>query len=345
MYQSLDTVPRHKLEKGWHTPVRNPRLFIDGCVQVWADADFDRLHEYGCTGLLVTAFMPHDTAGQAFDAITDWHRIARTYPHVCIAERAEDLVAAQREDQVALILGSQGGDFLGHTLARLAMFHRLGLRVMIPAYNARTPLADGLLEPGNAGLSRLGFEWVDECNRLGVLIDCTHVGERSTLDILGRSKKPVVFTHSNPKALIANARNITDDQMRLCAEGGGVVGVTNWAPLNFDPGRRTRPTLSEFLDAIDYVVKLIGVDHVGVGTDMSHGTYPDGDLIRGHKLGGAFAELIESNPRSRLRHVEGFDDYGQILDVTDAMAKRGYAGDAIEKILGRNLLRVFGDAW
>ena len=93
------------------------------------------------------------------------------------------------------------------------------------------------------------------------------------------------------------------------------------------------------------MVKLIGVDHVGIGTDMSHGTYPDGDLIRGHKLGGPFAELIESNPRSRLRHVEGFDDYGQIVGVADAMTTRGHSDDAIDKILGRNMLRVFGDVW
>jgi membrane dipeptidase len=345
VYHSLDTVPRHQLEKGWHTKVRNPHLFIDGCVQVWPDADFDALREYGCTGLLVTSFMPHDTAGEALDALADWHRVAHTYPNVRIAEHAQDITAAQQAGQVAIILGSQGGDFLGHTLPRLEMFHRLGLRVMIPAYNARTPLADGLLEPGNAGLSRLGFEWVDECNRLGVLIDCTHVGEHSTLDILGRTKKPVVFTHSNPKALIANARNITDEQMRRCADGGGVVGVTNWAPLNFNVTRGTRPTLTDFLDAVDYTVKLIGIDHVGIGTDMSHGTYPDGDLVRGHKLAGAFAELIEANPRSRLRHVDGFDNYGEILKVTDAMAKRGHSEDAIEKILGRNLLRVFGDVW
>ena len=345
MYQSLDTIPRHRLEKGWHTPVRNPVLFIDGCVQVWPDAEFDRLHEYGCTGLLVTSFMPHEDVAVALDALAEWHRIARAYPHVRIAEHAADITQAQSSDQVAIILGSQGGDFLGHTLPRLEMFHRMGLRVMIPAYNARTPLADGILEPGNAGLSRLGFDWVDECNRLGVLIDCTHVGERSTMDIMERTKKPVVFTHSNPKNLIANQRNISDEQMRRCADGGGVVGLTNWGPLNFDAGSGTRPHLTDFLDAVAYVVKLAGIDHVGIGTDMSHGTYPDGDLVRGHKLGGAYADLIESNPRSRLRHVEGFDDYGQITQVVAGLAGRGYGDTMIEKILGMNMLRVFHDVW
>lgn len=344
MNESLDLVPRHRLEKGWHRPGATPHIFIDGCTQIWPDADFANLCRYSPTAYLVTTCRPHDDHGNALDAFADWWRIARTYPTVRLALTADDIPAAKNAGQAAIILGTQGGDFLGQELSRLEMFHRLGLRVMIPAYNLRTPLADGLLEPSNSGLSRLGHEWVDECNRLGVLIDCTHVGERSTLDILKRSKRPVAFTHSNPKALIDNPRNITDEQMRLCAETGGVIGVTNWAPLNYKGGP-ARPQMADWLDAVDYVVRLVGIDHVSMGTDMSHGTYPDGDRVRGRKMGGGFNDLIESNPRSRLRHVEGFDDYGQLPDVVEAMLARGWGSTGVEKILGGNLLRVFREVW
>lgn len=347
MHLRLDDVPRHPLEKGWHTPVEHEHVFVDGCVQIWPDTDFARLGEYGCSGLLITSFRPHDDAGNALDAIADWWRIARTYPSVRIALTADDIVAAKAKRQAALILGTQGGDFMGQTLSRLEMFYRLGLRVMIPSYNSRSPLGDGVMEPQNAGLSQLGRRWVAECNRIGMLMDLSHVGERSSLDVLELSQQPVVFSHSNPKALVDNPRNITDEQIRKCAASGGVIGQTNWGPLNFRAGETTRPTLDHFIDALKYVADLVGIDHVSIGTDMSHGTYPDGDLIRSRspRAGGRYAEHIEASPRSRLRYVEGFDDYGRLPGVVEAMTRRGFARDDIDKVLGGNLLRVFRQVW
>src|SRR3954451_18385399 len=150
--ERLDDVPRHAFEKGWHTKVRSPHLFIDTCVQIWADAKFEELNQYGVTAYLQTTFRPHDGAENALDAIADWWRIAREYSQVRLALTAADISEAHAMKQAAIIIGSQGGDFLGQDLNRLEMFQRLGLRVMIPAYNARTTLADGCLEPTNAGL-------------------------------------------------------------------------------------------------------------------------------------------------------------------------------------------------
>jgi len=342
-----DDIVRHPLEKGWHTEVETPHLFIDGCMQIWPDVDFGRLHRYGVAAYCVTAFRPHHQAPNALDAMADWWRVARTYPNVRIALTAEDIVEAKRQGQAALVLVSQGGDFIGQNLHRLDVFHRLGLRMMIPVYNVRGPLGDGCLEPQNGGLSRLGICWVEECERLGIVIDLTHVGERTSLEIMERATRPLVFSHSNPKALVDGPRNITDEQMRRCAEGGGVVGVTNWGPLNFRSGSKTRPTLAQYFEAVDHVVQLVGIDHVAIGTDMSHGTYPDGDLVRARpNAGGAgYPELIESSPRSRLRYVEGFDDYGQIAAVAEALQARGYSEADVKKILGENFLRVFRAVW
>jgi len=345
----LDDIAPHPLQKGHHTPVTTPWLFVDACVQIWDDTDYAKLHEYGATAYAITTFRPHDDAGAALDAIANWHRIARAYPNVRLARTARDIEEAKANGQAAIIVASQGGDFLGNHLDRLDVFHAMGLRMMIPAYNTRTPICDGCLEPNDAGLSRMGREWVRACNRLGVLIDLTHVGERSTLEILDATEQPVVFSHSNPKALVDNPRNVSDEQIRRVADVGGVVAPTNWGPLNLPAGQTTRPTLTQFVDAIDYVVQLVGIDHVGIGTDMSHGTYPDGDLIRGlpskRTVGGAYADHIEFAPRSRLRYVEGFDDYGQINQVADALVRRGYGEDGAAKVLGGNFLRVFRRVW
>lgn len=345
----LDDIKPHPLQKGHHTPSKTPYLFIDSCVQIWEDTDFAHLNDYSATGYCITTFRPNDDAGNALDAIADWHRIARDYAGVRIAVTARDIEEAHLAGQAAIIINSQGGDFLGNHLQRLDVFHAMGLRMMLPAYNTRNAICDGALEPSNAGLSKMGRDWVRACNRLGVLIDLTHVGERSSLEILDLTEQPTVFSHSNPRALVDNPRNISDDQIRRCAATGGVIAPTNWGPLNLRAGSTTRPTVSDYLDAIDHVVQLVGIDHVGIGTDMSHGTYPDGDKIRGlpskREVGGAYADNIEFAPRSRLRYVEGFDDYGQLPSVVELLGDRGYASEGVEKILGGNFLRVFRQVW
>lgn len=347
MVTTLDQVEPHPLEKGYHQPLEHPHIFIDTCAQIWPDADFSQLNRYGCTAFCITTFRPDDTPGNALDAIAEWWRIARQYDEVVIALTAEDIRNAKAEDRAAIVISSQGGDFLGQSIQRLEAFQRLGLRMMIPAYNARSPLGDGCWETADAGLSRLGERWVSECNRLGVLIDLTHTGARTSLDILERSSQPVIFSHSNPKALVDSPRNITDEQIQRCTEAGGVVCLTNWAPLNFLAGMRERPTLSHFLNAIDYVVDRSGIDHVGIGTDMSVGTYPDGDLVRGRSRasGQDYASLVESSPRSKLRYVEDFDDYGKLHNVVEGLSQRGYASSDTEKLLGGNLLRLFAEVW
>ena len=110
--RTLDDVPRHKWEKGWHTEVQSPHLFIDTCVQIWADADFAKLNRYGVTAYLQTTFMPFEDSARALDAMADWWRVAREYPEVRLALTARDIEEAHRQKQAAIILGTQGGDHL-----------------------------------------------------------------------------------------------------------------------------------------------------------------------------------------------------------------------------------------
>lgn len=325
-----------------------PYLFVDSCVQIWPDADFSLLNRYGVSAYAITTWEPHANAGVAFDDVANWFRVAREYPDVVrIAFTAQDILDARAQGQAAIIMASQGSTFLDNKLHRLEVFHRLGLRIMIPAYNDRSAICDGCLEPGNVGLSRFGQRWVEECNRLGVVIDLTHTGERATMEIMEATRQPVIFSHSNPKALVDNPRNITDEQIKRCAATGGVIAPTNWGPLNFKAGMKTRPTVDHWIDAIDHIVQLVGIDHVGLGTDMSHGTYPDGDLIRGRSpaVGGEYGLYVTPDPRSKLRQVEGFDDYGDLPGALGALEGRGYRPDDIAKIMGGNYLRVFRQVW
>lgn len=350
MEVTTNTPRRHG---GFHRVLErdHPCIFIDACMQIWPDADFANAHRHGVTGYAVTAFEPHDDLPAALERLMYWHLLARRYPNLIVAERADDLRRVKREGKAALILAAQGGDWIGDRLHRVEAFYRLGLRMMLLAYNRTNRLCGGLLDRADAGLTRFGQFVVDEGNRVGIVLDCTHTGKRSTLEIIDRSRHPCVFSHSNPSARVPNPRNIDDEQIRACTARGGVIGLVAWGPLVMQPGSTTRPTLDEFIDLIDYVVDLAGgTAHVGLSTDLSLGTYPD----HRHDPWGepdypsptaAYNQAVTGDIRSPLRAVAGFDDYAEIVGVADRLLARRYSEDDVGRILGGNYLRIFEQVW
>lgn len=328
-----------------------PWIFIDSCMQMWPDADFGVAHRHGVTAYGVTAFEPNDPLEPALEQLMFWHHVARRHLNLLVARTADDIRAAKRDGRAALVLFAQGGDFIERKLHRLEAFYRLGLRVMIPAYNRTNAICDGILDRTDGGLSRFGRRVVEEANRLGLVLDCTHVGRRSTLDIIEASAAPVIFSHSNPKARCDNPRNIDDEQIRACIARGGVIGTVPWGPLVMPPGATRRPTVEMFLAMIDHVAQLAGdARHIGIGTDMSLGTYP---RHRADPWGepdypnpsAEYGRVVTSDTRSERRMVAGFDDYAQVVDVASRLLARGYAESDVRGILGENYLRLFEATW
>ena len=329
----------------------HPYVFIDSCMQIWPDADFANAHRHGVTAYAVTAWEPHDDMATAVEGAMFWHLVARRHPNLLVAEAADDIRRAKREGQAALVLHAQGGDWIGHKLHRVEALQRLGLRLMLLAYNATNLLCDGLLDRTDSGLTRFGKLVVSECNRVGIVLDCTHTSKRSTLDIIEHSVQPCVFTHSNASALVPNPRNIDDEQIRACAARGGVVGLVSWAPLVMRPGAGRRPTVDEFIDHVDHVAQVTGsADHIGISTDASLGTYPD----HWHDPWGEpdypnptaeYGAAVTPDVRSPLRQVDGFSDYAEVITLIERLGARGYADDAVSNILGENYLRVFDAVW
>ena len=338
---------------GFHSTLAqdHPYVFIDACMQIWDDAEFEKAHRHGVTAYAVTAWEPHDDLAAAVERAMFWRLVTRRHPNLLVAEVADDIRRAKREGKAALILHAQGGDWIGSKLHRIEALQRVGLRMMLLAYNVSNLLCHGLLDRVDGGLTRFGKLVVAECNRVGVVLDGTHTGKRSTLEIIDHSAQPCVFTHSNASALVPNPRNIDDEQIRACAARGGVVGLASWGPLVMRPGAGRRPTVDEFIDHIDHVAQLTGVtDHIGMSTDGSLGTYPD----HWHDPWGEpdypnpfaeYGETVTADVRSPLRQVEGFSDYAEIVSVIERLGARGYADDDVRKILGENLLRVFDAVW
>jgi membrane dipeptidase len=340
-------------EKGIH-PVLNmdhPYIFIDSCMQIWPDAQFEKCHRHGVTAYAVTAWDPHADIDKALEGLMSWHLIARKYPNIKIVMQAEDIIKAKKTQTAALLLASQCGDFIGYELHRIEAFYRLGLRMLIPAYSLTNNICAGCLDQTDNGLTAFGELVVKECNRVGLLLDCSHLGRRSSLEIIERSDLPVVFSHSNAKALVENPRNIDNTQIKACVAKGGIIGLTPWGPMNLKKGQTQRPTLDDFLNQIDYVAQLVGsTDNIGVGTDMSLGTYPDHEYDpwgnpEYKDVTDAYNTHITANIRSPKRMVDGFSNFREVMNFIEKLTKRGYSDTDIHKILGKNYMRVFKKVW
>ncbi len=340
--------------RGFHPVLENDHeyIFVDTCMQSWPDADYANAHRHGCTAYGVTAFMPNVSGAEALEGLMYWHLLARKNPNLIVVDTVEDIRRAKREGKSAFLLTAQDGDFIANKLHRVEAFYRLGLRVMLPAYNSSNLICDGCLDITDRGLTNFGKLVVEEANRIGLVLDGTHIGRRSSLEMIDASADPVIFSHCNPNALFENARNITDEQIKASAARGGVIGVVPWGPLALRAGSTTRPTLNDMLDAVDHIAQLTGtIDSVGIGTDFSLGTYPPhphdpwGQPISLAPVMAAYNSFSTPNSLSPTRFVEGFDSYPEIVNVIEGLATRGYNKTDIGKVLGENFLRVFEQVW
>lgn len=226
--------------------------------------------------------------------------------HVRVVRSSQDVRDAKHEGQLAAVLAIENSDACERSLNVLAMLHRLGIRSMGLTHNLRSDAADGNYEDRTqGGLTSYGVAMVKEMNRLGMIVDISHISERGFYDALEVSTKPLLASHSCCRALCEHTRNLTDDQIKAMAHHGGSIGVT-FVPDFVHP---TEPSLERMVDHIDHIVQLVGPEFAGLGSDFDGG----GTLI---------------------------GDATQIPLITESLLRRGYREDDIEKILGLNHLRV-----
>jgi len=257
-------------------------------------------------------------------------------PKVRHVERVEDIFEAKKNGQLGVILGIQSPSCIGSQRERLRLLHKLGLRSFQLTYMERNLLGDGCLEPENRGLTHFGMQVVRECNRLGLLIDCSHVGVRTTLDAVEHSMKPIVISHTAMRAITDNPRCVTDEQLKAVAAKGGVVGITTYAP--FIRSDR-QPTLDDFLDHFDHALAVVGDDHVSFATDWF-----DGKTKVNWATPWYYPEVTRGTKFENLG-MKGFAHRSELENVVAAMLGRGYSRQTITKILGGNFIRVLKEVW
>jgi membrane dipeptidase len=254
----------------------------------------------------------------------------------------------RREGKLVLGLNSQETRPIEEDLSRIEALHALGVRHMLLAYNVRNLVADGCAEVADAGLSNFGRQVVREMNRVGMILDCTHTGRRSSLEAIELCERPPIFSHSNAYSVCAHIRNIRDEQIRACAARGGVIGVVGVGAFLGDVEARSESLFRH----IDYIASLVGPQHVGLGTD-----YVDIFPIKEHAP--RWEEHTHGNDKTWPDPANGWPDPTgtqiplgdsrcfrpeQLAELVEIMIDHGYPTDAIRGILGSNFRRVYATA-
>jgi len=281
--------------------------------------DLPRLRESGVTAQVFAIFvedryLPAGAARQTLRLLDTLYRELADNPDLLVlATRAEDIEKAKEAGKVAAVIGIEGAEALEGDLALLRMFHHLGVRLLTVAWSRRNQAADGVGEARTGGgLTNFGLQLVEECNKLGIMVDVSHLATAGVRDVLETSSKPVIASHSNAYALCPNPRNLTDEQLLALARKGGVIGVT-FVP-SFITEERKEASLEKLLDHIDHIVHVAGIDHAGLGSDFDGFSPPP---------------------------PVGLEDVTRLPGITAGLVERGYSEDAVRKILGGNFMRVF----
>lgn len=252
-------------------------------------------------------------------------------------KRVSDIERAIREKKVGVMFGFQTPTPINEHFYRWTIFQQLGLRTCELTYMEHNIFGDGCWEPADNGLTYYGIQAVQEMNRLGIVVDCSHAGERTALEAIEKSVKPCIYSHSNAKAVTPSKRNASDEAIKLLAKKGGVMGLTPHALMTYKQVGE-RPTLNDYLDHFEYLAKLVGVDHVGVGSDM-YESYTKFSWEMSSRLFYNLPWVYETV------FNEGWTRIEHIKDVIRGLIARGFTDADCRKILGDNFLRIFGAVW
>ncbi len=294
----------------------------------------------------VNCTVSQSTFEDTVDNISGFEELIDQHPEAfLIVRRHSDIARAKRENKVGIMFGFQYTSFLEQDPERIDIFRRLGVRIMQLTYNNRSIFGDGCLEPGNAGLSKAGIAVVKKMNALGVAVDLSHSGYRTTAEGIAESKKPVLISHAGCAAIHIHPRNKPDEVMKALADRGGYFGVYL---MPYVVGSPTVPTREHVLDHIVHAINVCGADHVGIGSDgaiqktvltADKKTAFDQDEAKRQKLGIAAPE------EDRYPYVPSLNGPDHMNIIATELAKRGQPSAVIEKVLGANFQRVIGEIW
>ncbi|MCW3979570.1 MAG: dipeptidase [Candidatus Bathyarchaeota archaeon] len=298
-----------------------------------------------------------------FDQVVDFLGMRQCdYDHqdfVIVAKKAEDITRAFKEGKVAVIQTIEQASAIDRDVDKIDLLFGLGVRSMGIVYSESNTLGSGLSELGDQGLTDVGYDAVKRMNKTGVVIDASHAGDRTAMETVEASDKPLLISHVGSRTLTNNARMLPDEVLQACAEKGGVVGVE---VAGFAPRTEKHPEASIecLLEHAEYLIDLLGVDHVGAGPDTLWGDHaglyrggPIGTVVRrpgtGHysrPRSPELSEVFDTGEMVRdLDHVKGLESPSDFVNIARGLLRDGYSDGEIAKVMGLNGFRVIEACW
>ena len=324
-----------------------------GAIVIDATCPLARIHRYvdwyregGATAIAPTITGATGNARSGFAQIGGWHRYARERDDTIIVRQAADIERAKAEGKLGLILHCQGTALIEDEIDLVDAYHEAGLRIMQLCYNTKNLVGDGASERTDSGLSYFGVKLIERLNTLGIIIDCSHTGHRTSMDAVEVSTAPVIISHANARAVQDNGRNVSDALIRAIATSGGVVGTVGFPPfVSWD----AQPTLDKFIDDIAYKADLVGIDHTGIGIDYYEGQHPIEDeaaaLARYENRLATGQWRAEEYPPPPYKFPEGIETPRTLSRLTERLLERGFSEEDIRKVWGLNFLRIYRHVW
>jgi membrane dipeptidase len=318
----------------------------------WDFATLARYKRAGCTFLSLSLSDWPPTFDGTQHCIHQFKEKALAHADwIAFGNSLAEIDQGRRDGKLVLGLNVHDTRPIGDDVSRIEALRALGVRHMILAYQVRNLVADGCAEAADAGLSNFGRRVVKEMNRVGMIIDCTHTGRRSSLEAMELSEQPVIFSHSNAYSVHPHMRNLRDEQIRACAQRGGVIGIVGLGTFLGDVEARAESMFRH----IDYVVSLVGPEYIGLGTDYVK-FYPVKDHAAEWAKVNANAAWSWPNVADAWPDPAGLQApqipsleahcFGpeQLLELIELMLVRGYSTEVVKGILGANFKRVYATA-
>jgi membrane dipeptidase len=337
-----------KLQSGWKFQEEHK----DG------NLDLPRMKRGGLNALFLSIYMPGTVTGpkavnDALESIASVRELADQLPgEISLCTSSGDVIEARRKGRIAVLMGMEGGHMINNSLPILRMYAALGIRYLTLTHSINTDWADSSGDQAaHNGLTEFGKSVVKELNRLGVMVDMSHVSDKTFRDVLEISRAPIIASHSSCRALCPHPRNMTDEMIKALAAKGGVIQINyhvefldtaameyyrkseplfrqvlsaqsdkhDYSSAQVEVTRQLGPppviSWTRIIDHLDHAVKLVGADHVGLGSDFDGAVMP-----------------------------EGLTDVSMLPKITEALVRKGYKDSDIKKILGENTLRILSAA-
>lgn len=323
---------------------QNP-LLID-CLEAskWSRERFLEVREGGVSCIHTTLAI-WENARETLSVIGHWHRLLEENSDlVALATSADDIETIAASGRTAVLFGFQNASPLEDDIDLVRTFHTLGIRIIQLTYNVQNHVASGCWEDADHGISQFfGRNVIKEMNKVGMLVDISHCSERTCMDAIEYSERPIAITHANPSGWVGfdielNRRNKTDECIKGVTEGGGVIGLSMYPKIMRGGGGST---LEDFCEMVEWTVEKYGIDAVGFGTDFNKGHPPEaitwwraGRFLRASPVAGKLAVWPEY-----------FDSPAKFPGVLDALRKKGFSEEHLAKIAGGNWLRLFRESF